>query len=221
MVLEYSSGRLLAMPNLTLRRLSAHRGFTLLGAAAIAILGGWFVAAPGTTLGAASTSVVMGLSDNSSLTETVASPAGQGGSMATTVNCSVGAVGKPPIAHGIPENFPPSAAVPAGAIPQTEAGAVRVARATAAKFGGTPPAPVSAAVALREMSYADFLIMASWPANPTINPERCVWVVTVRAPIAVKDPPGTEPQTASVYSVALDVGSGRLVGLLVGTELLR
>lgn len=138
------------------------------------------------------------------------------GSQAEALPCAVNALGRSPIAHGVPELFP---AALAAAGSETQAEAIATARELAAKFGGSP-APSSALAVAREVPYAQFLSLAGWPANPSINPERCVWVVTVHAPMAVKVRPGMAPQSASVYTVALDAGSGTLIGLTAGRALI-
>jgi len=130
--------------------------------------------------------------------------------------CAVSALGKLPIAHGVPEHFPAALAATGS---QTQAEAIATARQLAAKFGGSP-APASAGAFAREVPYSQFLTLAGWPANPSINSERCVWVVTVHAPMTVKVRPGMAPQSASVYTVALDAGSGALIGLTAGRALI-
>ena len=71
------------------------------------------------------------------------------------------------------------------------------------------------------MAFFDFRTLAGWPENPTINPQRCVWVVTVHAPMAVKVPPGVSPRTVDVYSVVIDAASGTMIGVLTGSDLVR
>jgi len=132
-------------------------------------------------------------------------------------SCVVNAIGAPPVAHGVPEYFP--AAISAtGALAQPEA--TQLAREAAAKFGGTV-APKEAVIAAREMSYGDFVTAADWPANSGINARRCVWVLTVHASMPIKVAPGRPGRTVDLYTVAIDAGSGMLIGLLAGTDLLR
>ena len=88
-------------------------------------------------------------------------------------------------------------------------------------FGGTRPASPSTPLFAREMSFADFRALAAWPDNPSINPQRCVWVLTVHAPMAVKVSPGESPSTVDVYSVAVDGASGTTIGVLAGTDLIH
>lgn len=176
---------------------------------ALALFGGWTAAAdvarPTTTAGASE--LTLGVRELEAPSQAQAEP----------LICVLNALGTPPIAHGVVEYFP---AAIAATIAETEAGAVETARALASKFG-SPPAPASARAIARQMSYAEFIAAARWPTNPTINPQRCVWVVTVHAPMAVKVAPGRPPRTVNVYTVALDAGSGTLVGLLAGRDLIR
>lgn len=136
-------------------------------------------------------------------------------SQTAALPCAVSGLGKLPIAHGVPEHFPAALAATGS---QTQAEAIAAARQLAAKFGGSA-APSSALAFAREVPYSQFLSLAGWPANPSINSERCVWVVTVHAPMTVKVRPGMAPQSASVYTVALDAGSGALIGLTAGRAL--
>jgi hypothetical protein len=71
------------------------------------------------------------------------------------------------------------------------------------------------------MSFADFRAISGWPDNQHINPERCIWVATVHASMAVKVPPGQSPRAADVYSVAIDAASGTMIGVLTGSDLIR
>jgi hypothetical protein len=86
-------------------------------------------------------------------------------------------------------------------------------------FGGTTAAPVTALAAVREMSFAAFRAISGWPENTYINPQRCVWVVTVHAPMAVKVPPGASPRSVDVYSIVFDVASGTMIALMEGKKL--
>ena len=87
-------------------------------------------------------------------------------------------------------------------------------------FGGTSVAPITAPLGVREMSFADFRAISGWPENQYINPDRCVWVVTVHASMAVKVPPGQTPRAVGVYSVAIDAASGMMIGVLTGSDLI-
>jgi hypothetical protein len=91
----------------------------------------------------------------------------------------------------------------------------------AGMFGGTKSAPASAPLFAREMSFADFRTLAGWPDNPTINPQRCVWVITVHAQMAIKVPPGQSPQRVDVYSIVVDAASGTTIGVLAGANLIQ
>lgn len=133
--------------------------------------------------------------------------------------CQVDAPGTTPQANGGGASYPPAEAPPANTAPMSETDAVSVARAEAARFGGTPAAPSSASSAAEEMSYSSFLTLSGWGASPSINPQRCVWVVSIHAPIAEKPAPGAPARTHSEYTVVLDVGSGSMIGLIEGEAL--
>jgi hypothetical protein len=135
----------------------------------------------------------------------------------TSSSCVVNAIGAAPVAHGVPEYFPPAMAA-TSALAQPEA--TQLARELAAKFGGAV-APKEAAAVAREMSYGDFVLAAEWPANSGINPQRCVWVITVHAAMQIKVAPGRPGRSVDVYTVAIDAGSGTLIGLLAGRDLFR
>ena len=135
-------------------------------------------------------------------------------------NCQPNAPGTPPNDHGKPAEFGPSQAFPAGQ-PPTTSQISDFARRMAGMFGGTRPASPSTPLFAREMSFADFRALAGWPDNPSINPQRCVWVLTVHAPMAVKVSPGESPSTVDVYSVAVDGASGTTIGVLAGTDLIH
>jgi len=135
-------------------------------------------------------------------------------------NCRLNASATPPDDHGRPADFPPSVAVPAAQAP-TPAQVADCARRMARMFGGTSVAPANAPLNASEMSFADFRAISEWPDNPTINSQRCVWVVTVHAQMGVKVPPGHGPMTVDVYSVAIDAASGTMIGLLAGSDLVH
>jgi len=140
--------------------------------------------------------------------------------VSASANCKRDASATPPIDHGLPANFPPSVVASSGDAPSV--GQVRAhARRIAGMFGGTSVAPVDAPLAVREMSFADFRAISGWPDNQHINPERCIWVATVHASMAVKVPPGQSPRAADVYSVAIDAASGTMIGVLTGSDLIR
>lgn len=136
-----------------------------------------------------------------------------------TSACVVGALGVVPVANGGGASFPPAEAAPAGSSPLSESNAVTIALQEAAQFGGTPAAPTTAPTAASEMAYSSFLTLSGWSPNPSINAQRCVWVISVHAPIAEKGAPGAPARTDSEYTVALDVASGTLVGLIEGEAL--
>lgn len=135
-------------------------------------------------------------------------------------NCQPNAPGTAPNDHGKPADFGPSQALPAGQ-PPTPSQISDFARRMAGMFGGTRPASPSAPLFAREMSFADFRALAGWPDNPSINPQRCVWVLTVHAPMPVKVLPGQSPSTVDVYSVVVDGASGTTIGVLAGTDLIH
>ncbi len=130
--------------------------------------------------------------------------------------CVLDAIAPPPIAHGAPADFAPALPPPPGVLPMSRAEAASSARAAAGMFGGTPQAP---STATRELPYEGFLSLSGWPSNPSIDPERCVWVVTVHAPMAVKVPPHAAPRHVEVYNVIYDVATGSLIGLVQGRGL--
>jgi hypothetical protein len=135
--------------------------------------------------------------------------------------CDVSAAGTVPQANGGGASFPPAETPAAGSTPMSESDATSVARAEAGRFGGTSPAPATASAAASEMSYASFLSLSGWAANPSINPQRCVWVVSVQAPISEKPAPGAPQRIHDQYTVVLDVGSGVMVGLIEGQSLVQ
>lgn len=138
----------------------------------------------------------------------------------TTAPCSVGAVGTLPAANGTSVTFPPAQALPANAVAQSVTTVETTARQMAAKFGVTAVAPTTAPMAAELVPYSEFLTQAGWPANPDINLQRCMWVLTVHAPISSKPALGGTAKISDVYTVALDAGTGSLVGLLEGQALL-
>jgi hypothetical protein len=179
----------------------------------LAGVGGWITNADASRLDGA----IVLASENGTLQQQGQSAAAEPATQAASLTCTLGALGTPPVAHGVTEYFP---AALAATISQTQDDATATARALASKFGGAP-APTSAVTAAREVSYAEFLSASGWPANPSINPQRCVWLVTVHAPMPIKVPPGRAPRTVDVYTVALDAGTGTLIGLLAGRDLIR
>jgi hypothetical protein len=53
-----------------------------------------------------------------------------------------------------------------------------------------------------------------------INGDRCVWVVTVDAPLAINGPEGYDgPSTAPVYTVVLDEATGLTVIVIASAVL--
>ena len=139
---------------------------------------------------------------------------------AAPANCSMNAAATPPDDHGQPADFGPSQATPRGPAPSAYE-AIGFARRVAGMFGQTSAAPATSQVAAQKMAFFEFGALAGWPKNPTINPQRCVWVVTVHAPMAVKVPPGVSPRTVDVYSVVIDAASGTMIGVLTGSDLVR
>lgn len=135
------------------------------------------------------------------------------------VKCSVSAAGTDPQTSVGAASFPPAEVPRPGMKAESQDAAINDARAIAATFGRTSAARPNAAAVATEVAYSEFLTRARWPANSTINAQRCVWLVTVHAPIAVKEPPGGAPKTLGVYSVVIDVGSRALIALLEGTAL--
>lgn len=132
-------------------------------------------------------------------------------------SCALSAPGVAPVAHGVVERYPAAMAA-TDALDQSAA--IQVARTAATKFGGAI-APADASTLAEQMSYAAFLAVAGWPANAAINAQRCVWIVTVYAPMPIKVAPGRPARVTMVYSVAVDAGSGTLIAILAGTALLR
>lgn len=129
--------------------------------------------------------------------------------------CVVGAVGRLPSANGTSVEFPPAQSLPLGAEAVSALSVDSEALEMAAEFGGVA-APTSSPLASEEVPYGTFLSQANLPANPDINVQRCIWVVTVHAPIATKPAPGGTPQVLSDYTVAFDAGTGTLVDLAEG-----
>lgn len=137
-----------------------------------------------------------------------------------SATCSMNAAATPPDDHGRPADFGPSQAAPVGPAPSGSQ-VIGHARRIAGMFGRTAAAPAAAPAAARQMAFSEFRALAGWPDNPTINPRRCVWVVTVHAPMAVKVPPKVSARTVDLYSVVIDAASGTMIGLLQGRELVR
>lgn len=160
-------------------------------------------------------SVIRPSANSGAAQSTAAYPATASG----TPTCDLGALGTVPKASGAGVTYPAAQPAPQGTSPTTVSAAEAKARAEASRFGGTA-APASAPVALSEMSYAAFLTLSGWGANPSINPQRCVWVVSVHAAIAEKPAPGAPRRTHSVYTVVLDAASGALIGLIEGKALI-
>jgi hypothetical protein len=129
------------------------------------------------------------------------------------VNCQVGVAAHPDYAKVDPNHvraghFPPADPPPAGTAPLTEAEAIAIGRRY--QDPTLNPHPDDTPATAAEMRYADYI--ASNPmagsADPYVNPDRCVWVVTVEGRILPMAPPiGTHPVPSIRYQVVLDAGT--------------
>ncbi len=120
-------------------------------------------------------------------------------------------------------NFPPAQPPATNATPMSQATAIQAARFP--RDNGTPDrsARQSAPVNATEMSYATLVNQSqrSLSADPDISGQRCVWLVTVHAPFAIKTPPGAPARVVQVYNVVLDVGTGHHIATIAGGDLSR
>lgn len=64
-----------------------------------------------------------------------------------------------------------------------------------------------------ETRYADYKASVQEETDPFINPDRCIWVVTVQAPFVPSPPPGGKAETYEQYRVLLDEGSHDFIEL--------
>jgi hypothetical protein len=137
----------------------------------------------------------------------------------TPVNCQVGVAAHPDYAKVDPNrvrqgHYPPADPPPAGTAPLTETDAIAIGRQY--QDPTLNPHPDATPATAVEMRYADYI--ASTPVagspDPYINPDRCVWVVTVEGRILpISPPPGTHPVPSVRYQVVLDAGSHSNIGI--------
>lgn len=150
-----------------------------------------------------------GVLDSASTAPSAAAPQGvmssERAACSTTAEADITAADDPMGRRG--PNFPSSRRPDPGVQPLAKAEAEARARVVRAK-NGDGPAPMSALASSRQMAYAEFTSASGMPPDKFVNPERCVWVISIDAPFEVPTPYGVGPLVHPSYSVVLDAGSG-------------
>jgi hypothetical protein len=95
----------------------------------------------------------------------------------------------------------------------TQAQAIAAALALAKASSSVP-------VVAREMTISTYEQMAGEQANPAINPDRLVWVVTVHVPIWTPGTPQRPGQLKQAYTVVFDATSSQGIEMCIGCDAL-
>ncbi len=121
----------------------------------------------------------------------------------------------------VSKNFPPASVPPTGWLAQTLQNVVLFGQQVASWFGNTPPAPSVSKIGVQQMSWSDLSTLdpqAFSPDSSHVAPSRCVWVVSINAPIQTPSPQGVTPKTPQDYTAVVDASTGALIAVATGVD---